>query len=87
MEDDKNSATGLASPCIGLAFTPKAMAAGEVDPGAGSRVSASSYPLREQVSTARVSLPLTWMRSLPLINIVLMGRGHRSSGATATSAS
>ncbi|KAM5541915.1 hypothetical protein V8D89_004225 [Ganoderma adspersum] len=49
MEDHENSATGLASPCIGLAFTPKAMAAGEVDPGAGSRVSASSYPLREAV--------------------------------------
>ena len=87
MKDEENSATGLASPCTGLAFAPTAMAAGEVDPGAGSRVSASSYPLREQVSTTRVSLPLTWMRSLSVVNIVLMERGHRSSGATATSAS
>ncbi|KAI1786443.1 hypothetical protein LXA43DRAFT_897927 [Ganoderma leucocontextum] len=30
MKDDENMATGFASPCIGLAFTPKAMAAGEI---------------------------------------------------------
>ena len=84
MEDDENSATGLASPCIGLAFTPKAMAAGEVDPGAGSRVNASSYPLREAVSTS--SLP---SGVVAVVDIVLTGMGctGRSSGATATSAS
>ncbi|KAI1782908.1 hypothetical protein LXA43DRAFT_931991 [Ganoderma leucocontextum] len=49
MKDDENMATGFASPCIGLAFTPKAMAAGEVNPDADSRVCASSYPLQEQI--------------------------------------
>ena len=48
MKDDGNTATGFASPCVGLAFAPKAMATGEVSPFAGSRVCASC-PLQKQV--------------------------------------